>query len=92
MAQESGWLSFKALFSDEGQPREAENLEGPDRDCVCSIGECAALDPQWEATELSDIRLDISDIQEAIKNHDLWVQDAAAMRTDIDDLLFNAGT
>jgi len=39
-----------------------------------------------EASELSALRLDISDIQEAIKNHDLWVQDASAMRSDIDDL------
>lgn len=32
------------------------------------------------------MRLDISEIQEAIKNHDAWVQDAAAMRTDIDNI------
>mmetsp|Transcript_45049 Transcript_45049/g.107033 ORF Transcript_45049/g.107033 Transcript_45049/m.107033 type:complete len:361 (-) Transcript_45049:33-1115(-) len=36
--------------------------------------------------ELSTMRLDIADIQDAIKNHDLWVQDAAHMRSDIEAL------
>mmetsp|Transcript_46379 Transcript_46379/g.100863 ORF Transcript_46379/g.100863 Transcript_46379/m.100863 type:complete len:407 (+) Transcript_46379:154-1374(+) len=88
-----GWLSFSALFSDgdrtataTGVPVEShrEDLDVDRTDT--SLAEGDAVDRQFEASELSDIRLDISDIQEAIKNHDLWVQDASAMRTDIDDL------
>lgn len=78
-----GWLSFTALFSDDERHVLQPDQESPRVD---SIADGSAVDHQWEASELSDIRLDISDIQEAIKNHDLWVQDAAAMRTDIDVL------
>lgn len=80
--------SFTALFSDvvtrptptsPGQTRQSE----PDEANSVPSGENST---PWEASELSDIRLDISDIQEAIKNHDLWVQDAVVMRNDVDGL------
>ncbi len=38
-----------------------------------------ALESLSGREELSDIRLEILDIQEAIKNHDLWVQDQLAI-------------
>lgn len=98
----AGWLSFTALFTDGDRARGSASptaggpLEGPPRlDLTREIG----LEEQddlasnvsdvgfgLEDSELADMRLDISDIQEAIKNHDLWVQDAAATRGDIDDL------
>ena len=39
------------------------------------------------AGELADMRIEIADIKEAIRNHDLWVQDALAARNDIEGLL-----
>jgi len=70
------WLSFPALFSD-GDRAVAHDHEGDGSEAASNHS---------EVSELSALRLDISDIQEAIKNHDLWVQDAVAMRTDIDDM------
>lgn len=80
--------SFTALFSDGVRTGSASPTHTPglrDEDDTQSIlsGED---DPRWEANELADIRVDISDIHEAIRNHDLWVQDASAMRNDIDTL------
>lgn len=80
--------SFTALFSDGVRTGSASPTHTPglrDEEDTQSIlsGED---DPRWEANELADIRVDISDIHEAIRNHDLWVQDASAMRSDIDTL------
>eukprot|EP00747_Dinoflagellata_sp_TGD_P058435 gnl/TRDRNA2_/TRDRNA2_151115_c0_seq2.p1 gnl/TRDRNA2_/TRDRNA2_151115_c0~~gnl/TRDRNA2_/TRDRNA2_151115_c0_seq2.p1 ORF type:complete len:513 (-),score=92.85 gnl/TRDRNA2_/TRDRNA2_151115_c0_seq2:6-1544(-) len=36
--------------------------------------------------DLSQVKLDIEEMQEAIRNHDAWVLDAAAMRQDVDKL------
>mmetsp|Transcript_3989 Transcript_3989/g.9272 ORF Transcript_3989/g.9272 Transcript_3989/m.9272 type:complete len:399 (-) Transcript_3989:75-1271(-) len=78
----SAWLSFPALFSDgDHEPEDAESL--PARE---DSGPPEIQTPRSEASGLSAIRLDLTDMHEAIRNHDLWVQDAAAMRTDIDDL------
>lgn len=97
-----GWLSFTALFSDGDRLRERASpaaspapvvalpggLEEQDNDAVeiTSVGGADEPGNLGGYEELSDIRLDISDIQEAIKNHDMWVQDAVSMRKDIDEL------
>mmetsp|Transcript_118581 Transcript_118581/g.335442 ORF Transcript_118581/g.335442 Transcript_118581/m.335442 type:complete len:406 (-) Transcript_118581:122-1339(-) len=72
-----GWLSFPALFSDGDCEvgRGVLDAEGSEAHSCDS-----------EASELSALRLDIFEIQEAIKNHDLWVQDAVEVRADIEGL------
>eukprot|EP00928_Gymnodinium_smaydae_P041857 TRINITY_DN28273_c0_g1_i1.p1 TRINITY_DN28273_c0_g1~~TRINITY_DN28273_c0_g1_i1.p1 ORF type:complete len:436 (+),score=77.98 TRINITY_DN28273_c0_g1_i1:162-1469(+) len=86
-----GWLSFTALFGDgdrlaRGSPTTSgvtPQLPDEDLDDCSDNAEVRGL---CEEQELSEMRLDINEIQEAIKNHDLWVQDAVAMRADIEDL------
>jgi len=103
----AGWLSFTALFSDGDRLRQASSpsstslapppaaavqrrppLEdypddgGSNPDDVVAFG---------QTEELADMRLDISDLQDAVKNHDLWVQDAVAMRQDIEEIQKSIG-
>mmetsp|Transcript_21836 Transcript_21836/g.60982 ORF Transcript_21836/g.60982 Transcript_21836/m.60982 type:complete len:293 (+) Transcript_21836:86-964(+) len=69
-----GWLSFSALFRDQQQHVERD------------MDDAAVSEGPSVSSELADLRMEINDIQDAIKNHDLWVQDAVEMRTDISDL------
>mmetsp|Transcript_87640 Transcript_87640/g.246179 ORF Transcript_87640/g.246179 Transcript_87640/m.246179 type:complete len:377 (-) Transcript_87640:114-1244(-) len=75
LADTAAWLSFSALFGDGDQNR------GSDHEHSLAVSEVSPID-----SELADIRLDISEIQEGIRNHDLWVQDAFAMRADVREL------
>lgn len=76
------WLSFPALFSDGDSRRDITDIDAQP-EAVEGASEAYSLHSE---DELGTIRMDIYELQEAIKNHDLWVQDAAAMRTDTDEL------
>lgn len=80
----AAWLSFPNLFSDGDRvpSREATFNETG----APSVTDGDAESRHSGVSEVSALRLEIGDIQEAIKNHDLWVQDAVVMRTDVDDL------
>lgn len=81
-ASSGAWLSLPALFSSD----RVEDFDGEVADGVRSQTDAEQHSHRSDCSGLSAIRMDLSDIQEAIKNHDLWVQDAAAMRSDIDEL------
>lgn len=71
-----------ALFSSD----RVDDFDGEVADGVRSQTDAEQHSHRSDCSGLSAIRMDLSDIHEAIKNHDLWVQDAAAMRADIDEL------
>ena len=63
------------VFADERRSFSRDD-RGPDQDDAESqIADLAVIENDVPSDELSELRLDVIDIQEAIKNHDLWVQD-----------------
>lgn len=75
------WLPLSGIFGDNVAPVR-DKPERAESDANSALGS----DTQAEMQELSALRFEICDIQEAIRNHDAWVQDAAYMRTDIDEI------
>jgi len=66
------WFSIKSLFSD-------------DRDQGFEVDDDADVF-QDAASEIETLKLDIRDIQDAVKNHDLWINDLANIKRDIIEL------
>ena len=87
MTRNFRYFSLTALFRNGDQTEDAGLADR----CPVHSGEEAddanSTEDAWVAVELSDMRLEIADIKEAIGNHDLWVQDALAARNDTEYLL-----
>lgn len=79
--------SPESLGDGEGSGREAAPAAsaGASRESG-DIGDACRSPRDSDCSALSAMRLDIADLTEAVKNHDLWVQDAVVMRADIDHL------
>eukprot|EP00927_Polykrikos_kofoidii_P057263 TRINITY_DN51388_c0_g1_i1.p1 TRINITY_DN51388_c0_g1~~TRINITY_DN51388_c0_g1_i1.p1 ORF type:complete len:393 (+),score=53.80 TRINITY_DN51388_c0_g1_i1:90-1181(+) len=67
--------SISGLFRDGGESHDSERRSHHSDD----------------GSELWGIHIAITELQEAVRNHDLWVLDAAAMRTDIEGLVKEIG-
>lgn len=93
-----GWHSFTAMFSDGDRllsrtptaasaspifPSITPALPVPVKDDASSTG---LIDINASDEELADLRMEICDINETLRHHDLWVKDAEAMRADVEQL------